>query len=170
MATQAASAPQVLVVDDDPDLRTLYELTLLREGYRVEAAGSVAEAWQHLDAGRFDAVITDMRLPDGLGMEILQRIQQDQRSERCVVMTAYGSAENAVEALKAGAFDYLTKPVDLKQFRAVVAAAVQAPSQPAPIRAARPADDNSVSIATTIGDSGVAALQRLVGDSEPMRL
>ena len=66
-----------------------------------------------------------MRLPDGLGMEILQRIQQDQRSERCVVMTAYGSAENAVEALKAGAFDYLTKPVDLKQFRAVVASAVQ---------------------------------------------
>lgn len=161
---------QILVVDDEPDLRTLYELTLLREGYRVEAAGSVSEAWQHLDAGRFDAVITDMRLPDGLGMEILQRIQQDQRSERCVVMTAYGSAENAVEALKAGAFDYLTKPVDLKQFRSVVASAVQAPSQPAPIRAARPADDNSVSIATTIGDSGVAALQRLVGDSEPMRL
>ena len=117
---------QILVVDDEPDLRTLYELTLLREGYRVEAAGSVSEAWQHLEAGRFDAVITDMRLPDGLGMEILQRIQQDQRGERCVVMTAYGSAENAVEALKAGAFDYLTKPVDLKQFRAVVASAVQA--------------------------------------------
>ena len=54
---------QILVIDDEPDLRTLYELTLLREGYRVEAAGSVSEAWQHLEAGRFDAVITDMRLP-----------------------------------------------------------------------------------------------------------
>ncbi|MFT4266947.1 MAG: response regulator, partial [Xenophilus sp.] len=123
-ASTARSAAQILVVDDEPDLRTLYEMTLLREGYRVEAAGSVAEAWQHLEAGRFDAVITDMRLPDGLGMELLHRLQRQQRAERCVVMTAYGSAENAVEALKAGAFDYLTKPVDLKQFRAVVASAV----------------------------------------------
>jgi len=161
---------QILVVDDEPDLRTLYELTLLREGYRVEAAGSVSEAWQHLDAGRFDAVITDMRLPDGLGMEILQRIQKDQRSERCVVMTAYGSAENAVEALKAGAFDYLTKPVDLKQFRAVVASAVQLQPQelPAP-RAARPAaEDNRIASGPTV--QGTGALDRLVGGSESMRL
>ena len=161
---------QILVVDDEPDLRTLYELTLLREGYRVEAAGSVSEAWQHLDAGRFDAVITDMRLPDGLGMEILQRIQKDQRSERCVVMTAYGSAENAVEALKAGAFDYLTKPVDLKQFRAVVASAVQLQPQelPAP-RAARPvAEDSGMASAPTA--QGAGALDRLVGGSESMRL
>lgn len=159
---------QILVVDDEPDLRTLYELTLLREGYRVEAAGSVSEASEHLDAGRFDAVITDMRLPDGLGMEILQRIQQEQRSERCVVMTAYGSAENAVEALKAGAFDYLTKPVDLKQFRTVVASAVQA--QAAPARPVRLAEDNGSKLATTISNAGTAALERLVGNSEPMRL
>jgi len=164
---------QILVVDDEPDLRTLYELTLLREGYRVEAAGSVAEASQHLDAGRFDAVITDMRLPDGLGMEILQRIQQDQRGERCVVMTAYGSAENAVEALKAGAFDYLTKPVDLKQFRAVVASAVHATAQPVGPRAARPVDervDDGAKIASAVGSGGAAALERLVGDAEPMRI
>ncbi|MDM0076091.1 sigma-54 dependent transcriptional regulator [Variovorax sp. J2P1-59] len=172
MSTLNPSAPrpaQILVVDDEPDLRTLYELTLLREGYRVEAAGSVSEAWQHLEAGRFDAVITDMRLPDGLGMEILLRIQQDQRAERCVVMTAYGSAENAVEALKAGAFDYLTKPVDLKQFRSVVASAVQATAQPATARAIRTADDGGKT-ASAIGGSGVAALERLVGESEPMRL
>src|SRR4051794_9825346 len=121
----AGPAAQVLVVDDEPDLRTLYELTLLREGYRVEAAGSVAEAWQQLQAKRFDAVITDMRLPDGKGLELLQRMSQHKRPERCIVMTAYGSAENAVEALKAGAFDYLTKPVDLRQFRNVVASAIQ---------------------------------------------
>ncbi|WP_219216152.1 sigma-54-dependent transcriptional regulator [Variovorax boronicumulans] len=162
----AARSAQILVIDDEPDLRTLYELTLLREGYRVEAAGSVAEAWQHLEGQRFDAVITDMRLPDGLGMEILQRIQREQRGERCVVMTAYGSAENAVEALKAGAFDYLTKPVDLKQFRAVVASAVKAPA--APVRAVRAAAEPARQEAT--GGSGVAALDRLVGDSEPMRL
>ncbi|MGJ7525491.1 sigma-54-dependent transcriptional regulator [Variovorax sp. GB1P17] len=162
---------QILVIDDEPDLRTLYELTLLREGYRVEAAGSVSEAWQHLEAGGFDAVITDMRLPDGQGMEIIHRIQRDQRSERCVVMTAYGSAENAVEALKAGAFDYLTKPVDLKQFRAVVASAVQArQASQTPTRAVRAAPANSGEASMVTTGSGAAALDRLVGDSEPMRL
>jgi two-component system, NtrC family, response regulator PilR len=169
----SARPAQILVVDDEPDLRTLYELTLLREGYRVEAAGTVAEAWQLLESQRFDAVITDMRLPDGLGMEILQRIQQAQRSERCVVMTAYGSAENAVEALKAGAFDYLTKPVDLKQFRSVVASAVHEqaatpiakPSAPVP-----ESSGNSAKVINAPASSGDAALERLVGDSEPMRL
>ena len=121
---------QILVVDDEPDLRTLYELTLLREGYRVAAAGSVADARQLLDEGRFDVLITDMRLPDGLGLELLAKVKAGQRSERCIVITAYGSAENAVECLKAGAFDYLTKPVDLKQFRAVIASAVQDATQP----------------------------------------
>ena len=164
---------QILVIDDEPDLRTLYELTLLREGYRVEAAGSVSEAWQHLEAGRFDAVITDMRLPDGQGMEIIHRIQKAQRSERCVVMTAYGSAENAVEALKAGAFDYLTKPVDLKQFRAVVASAVQARLAPQPVAKpvqAVPASNNSADATVVTSGTGIAALDRLVGESEPMRL
>jgi two-component system response regulator PilR (NtrC family) len=176
---------QILVIDDEPDLRTLYELTLLREGYRVEAAGSVSEAWQHLEAGRFDAVITDMRLPDGQGMEIIHRIQKDQRSERCVVMTAYGSAENAVEALKAGAFDYLTKPVDLKQFRAVVASAVQARQAPPVLQpAARSAQSVPTGNAGSVGSAGaavgdmaaaasgtgIAALDRLVGESEPMRM
>ena len=164
-----ARTVQILVVDDEPDLRTLYELTLLREGYRVEAAANIAEAKQHLDSARFDAVITDMRLPDGLGLEILHRLQQERRSERCVVMTAYGSAENAVEALKAGAFDYLTKPVDLKQFRAVVASAVQAQQalsvreQPALVEVIRP-------VAAAPASAGAFALERLVGDSEPMRL
>jgi two-component system response regulator PilR (NtrC family) len=124
MVATSSPAAQVLVVDDEPDLCTLYELTLLREGYRVEAAGSLAEAWQLLEQRRFDAVITDMRLPDGLGLELLHRMHAQQRSERGIVITAYGSAENAVEALKAGAYDYLTKPVDLKQFRAVVASAL----------------------------------------------
>src|SRR3954470_19553239 len=142
MSTATPPAAQVLVVDDEPDLRTLYELTLLREGYRVEAAGSLAEAVAQLASKKFDAVITDMRLPDGQGIDLLRRMVTEQRAERCIVMTAYGSAENAVEALKAGAFDYLTKPVDLKQFRTVVASAIlesapaaqrtRAPSRSAP--------------------------------------
>ena len=121
----ANAQTSVLVVDDEPDLRTLCELTLLREGYRVQTAGSVREAQALLAGQRFDVVITDMRLPDGLGLALLHALHEAQRSERCIVMTAYGSAENAVEALRAGAFDYLTKPVDLKQFRSVVASAAQ---------------------------------------------
>lgn len=115
---------RILVIDDEPDLRTLYELSLLRQGYEVVTAGSVHEALKALADHAFDAVISDMRLPDGTGLEVLGFLSQHLRAERCLVMTAYGSAENAVESLKAGAFDYLTKPVDLKQFRTVVAAAI----------------------------------------------
>jgi two-component system response regulator PilR (NtrC family) len=164
MASPTASPAHVLVVDDEPDLRTLYELTLLREGYRVDAAGTLAEAWQLLEQARFDAVITDMRLPDGMGLELLQRMSSQQRPERCVVMTAYGSAENAVEALKSGAFDYLTKPVDLKQFRSVVAAAIQESGAPERSRAG-----GGPRTGTTVDRSGGSALHRLVGDSLPMR-
>ncbi len=167
----------ILVIDDEPDLRTLYELTLLREGYRVEAAGNLEQARQHLREHRFDAVITDMRLPDGLGLELLRDMVMQQRPERCVVITAHGSAENAVEALKAGAFDYLTKPVDLKQFRSVVASAIQG-SKAAAFKADRPVADNDAFLETSNAarkpmavatDSTVAVLQRLVGHSAAMQ-
>jgi len=120
----AGIANRLLVVDDEPDLRTLYELTLLREGYEIDTAGSVEEALQRLLDASYGAIITDMRLPDGIGLDLLRWLDEQGRSERAVVITAYGSPENAVEALKAGAFDYLTKPVDLKQFRTVVASAL----------------------------------------------
>ncbi|MEO5696591.1 MAG: sigma-54 dependent transcriptional regulator [Burkholderiaceae bacterium] len=117
----------LLVVDDEPDLRTLYELTLLREGYDIETAGSVQDAMAHLKDRTFSAVITDMRLPDGSGLDLLRWLEDDGRREKTIVITAYGSAENAVEALKAGAYDYLTKPVDLKQIRAAVGSALGRP-------------------------------------------
>ncbi|MBN8508007.1 MAG: response regulator, partial [Burkholderiales bacterium] len=120
----AVPAPSLLVVDDEPDLRTLYELTLVREGYEVETAGSVEEAWALLAERGFGAVITDLRLPDGTGLDLLQRMEAAGRAEKTIMITAYGSAQGAVEALKFGAYDYLTKPVDLRQFRAVVAAAL----------------------------------------------
>ena len=165
-----APAASILVVDDEPDLRTLYELTLLREGYRVEIAATLNEARQQLLAQRFDVVITDMRLPDGFGMELLLELRDQQRRERCVVMTAYGSAENAVEALRAGAFDYLTKPVDLKQFRLVVASAVQGTDAvPMPRSSPRLAQDKSSGAPAPASGAGSPALERLVGDSAPMR-
>jgi two-component system, NtrC family, response regulator PilR len=176
MSTQAPPAAQqarILVIDDEPDLRTLYELTLLREGYRVEAAGDLQQARQQLSETRFDAVITDMRLPDGLGLELLRDLVTQQRPERCVVITAHGSAENAVEALKAGAFDYLTKPVDLKQFRSVVASAIQGTKHPAPAaRAERSPQDSGIAplaIPLPVAADAPLILKKLVGESSVMR-
>ena len=133
-AASAAAGYTLLVVDDEPDLRTLYELTLLREGYEIETAGTVEGALAQLAERRYSAIITDMRLPDGTGLDLLRHLEDRGRSEKALVITAYGSAENAVEALKAGAYDYLTKPVDLKQFRLAVASAL---GRPAPALAAR---------------------------------
>jgi two-component system response regulator PilR (NtrC family) len=164
---------RILVIDDEPDLRTLYELTLLREGYRVEAAADLTQARALLQEKRFDAVITDMRLPDGLGLELLRDMVSQQRPERCVVITAHGSAENAVEALKAGAFDYLTKPVDLKQFRSVVASAIQNPAMaaaPAGSERGRPdSEAGSAGSRNARSSEPSSALQRLVGESAVMQ-
>lgn len=168
-------AARILVIDDEPDLRTLYELTLLREGYRVDAAGDLAQARQQLLDHQFDAVITDMRLPDGLGLELLRELVSQQRPERCVVITAHGSAENAVEALKAGAFDYLTKPVDLKQFRSVVASAVQGAKVVAALAlpdSSAPNSDATKRLGAPVKrqpDQVVSALDRLVGQSAGMQ-
>ena len=96
-------------------MRELYELTLMRLGYRIHTAGSVAAAREVIAQRSFDAVISDMRLPDGLGLEVLAELQKRGRKERAIVITAYGSADNAVRALKAGAFDYLTKPIRVDQ-------------------------------------------------------
>jgi len=167
-ATQSVlTNAQILVIDDEPDLRTLYELTLLREGYRVDTAANVQEAMHAIDTQRFDVVITDMRLPDGLGTEILHHLKAVQRPERCIVITAHGSAENAVESLKAGAFDYLTKPVDLKQFRSAIASAVQGPRGAAgPGRRAPQARLRELPSHTA---TGLHALERLAGESASMR-
>ncbi len=123
------SASEILIVDDESDLRELYELTLTRQGYQVDTVPSVDQAIARLDAHRYDLVITDMRLDDGLGLALIEKLQNEQRSEQSIVITAYGSAENAVQALKHGAFDYLTKPVDLKQLRQVVSAAIRSKRQ-----------------------------------------
>jgi two-component system, NtrC family, response regulator PilR len=152
---------RLLVVDDEPDLRTLYELTLLREGYDVESADSVAQASAMLDAQRYQLVITDMRLPDGSGLDLLRKLEEAGHGEKGIVITAYGSPENAVEALKAGAYDYLTKPVDLRQFRAVVASALgrmPAPEAPKP-RAAE----------AKAAPGRRRALERLAGESAAMQ-
>ena len=160
-------SPRLLVVDDEPDLRTLYELTLVREGYDVECAGSVEEAWTLLNTrgpDGFQLVITDMRLPDGNGLDLLRRMEEAGRREKGIVITAYGSAENAVEALKAGAYDYLTKPVDLRQFRAAVASAL---GRPAAATAQTPRDRRTETRASEFAPAR-GTVQRMAGSSEAM--
>lgn len=118
---------RVLVVDDEPDIRELIDLTLSRMGLAAASVGSVAEARATLAEGDFELCLTDMRLPDGDGLAIVQHIGEKYPQLPVAVITAYGSTENAVAALKAGAFDYLAKPVGLEQLRAVVKSALRVP-------------------------------------------
>jgi two-component system response regulator PilR (NtrC family) len=120
---------QVLVVDDEPDIRELLELTLAKMGLGVVAVGSIAEAREQLQQGRFELCLTDMRLPDGEGLDLVRHIGSMAADLPVAVITAHGSAENAVAALKAGAFDYVSKPVGLEQLRALVKSALSLPDQ-----------------------------------------
>ncbi|MGB5080089.1 MAG: sigma-54 dependent transcriptional regulator [Burkholderiales bacterium] len=121
----------VLVVDDEADIRELLELSLVRMGLGVDGAGSVAAARELLQSRRYDLCLTDMRLPDGDGVDIVRFIGAQCADLPVAVITAFGSTENAVAALKAGAFDYLTKPLSLDQLRALVKSALSLPQKPA---------------------------------------
>jgi two-component system response regulator PilR (NtrC family) len=129
-------AASVLVVDDEADIRELLELTLVRMGLAVESAANLAEARALLGAKRFDLCLTDMRLPDGEGLDLVRHIGEHCADLPVAVITAYGSAENAVAALKAGAFDYLSKPVSLEDLRTLVKSALKLPQR---VSAAKPA-------------------------------
>lgn len=120
----------VLVVDDEADIRELIELSLVRLGLGVDAAGSVAEAIEKLRLREYRLCLTDMRLPDGEGIEIVRHISNQALDIPVAVITAHGSTDNAVAALKAGAFDYISKPVALDQLRALVKSALEMPPKP----------------------------------------
>jgi two-component system response regulator PilR (NtrC family) len=132
MSRKARGQPKVLVVDDEPDLLELLELTLTRMGLDTTRAESVGDAIRLLDREAFDLCLTDMRLPDGEGLRVVEHINQRALDVPVAVITAFGSAENAVAALKAGAFDYLAKPVALEQLRALVKQALKVPEKAQP--------------------------------------
>jgi two-component system response regulator PilR (NtrC family) len=119
------SSPRILVVDDEADLRELLEITLLKMGLDVDSAANLAEARALLPQHQYALVLTDMRLPDGLGLELVREVTAQYKCTPIAVVTAYGSAENAVVALKAGAFDYVTKPVVLEDLRIMVRSALK---------------------------------------------
>lgn len=118
---------RVLVVDDEESLRELLELTLVGMGLDVDLAADLASARKLLGAQRYSLCLTDMRLPDGNGLDLVRQISESLPDTPVAVITAYGSAENAVAALKAGAFDYLAKPVGLDALRALVRSALKQP-------------------------------------------
>ena len=144
------AAAHVLVVDDEPDIRELLELTLVRMGLDVATVGTIAEAKERLREDRYDLCLTDMRLADGEGLELVRHIAGQAAEVPVAVITAYGSAENAVAALKAGAFDYVSKPVGLEQLRSLVRSALSLPE-----RSEAPARDKRL-------------LGRLLGESAPL--
>ena len=139
------SRQKVLIVDDEPDIRELLEITLGRMKLDTYSARDVGEALGLLKRETFDLCLTDMRLPDGTGLELVQHIQQRYPQIPVAMITAYGNIETAINALKAGAFDFLSKPVDLGRLRELVASAL------------------------LLAVPGSAIDRRLLGDSLPMR-
>lgn len=115
-----SSSRSVLIVDDERDIRELLVLALGRMGLRTDTAGNLATARQLLAEARYDLCLTDMRLPDGSGLELVSEIASRYSGTPVAMITAYGNVEAAVEALKAGAFDFVSKPVDIHVLRNLV--------------------------------------------------
>ena len=111
----------VMVVDDEPGIRTALRANFLRHGWRVETASSVREATRALEGREFDLVVTDIRMPDGTGMEVMRSARQWSPGAAVILLTAYGSVPDAVRAMRDGALDYLTKPISFEQLQATAA-------------------------------------------------
>ena len=145
---RAMSTPRALVVDDEPDIRELLSITLERMRLGVEAVGTIGEARKLLGSERFDLVLTDMRLPDGNGLDLLEWIQTHRFGIPVAVITAHGNVEAAVRALKLGAFDFISKPLDLPALRKLIA--------------------NTLRLQESIEETGRYSAMRLLGNSNPM--
>jgi two-component system response regulator PilR (NtrC family) len=123
------SLKRVLVVDDEADIRELLDITLARMGLAADCAGTVQEASKLLASRTYDLCLTDMRLPDGDGLVLVRQVAEQYPKLPIAVITAHGSMENAIQALKIGAFDYLSKPVSLNQLRTLVKSALGVQTQ-----------------------------------------
>ncbi len=139
------SQPLALVIDDEPDIRELLSLTLGRMKIATDTAGDIGGAKAKLAAGRFDICLTDMRLPDGDGLELVEWMQANAPDVPVAVITAHGNVETAVHALKLGAFDFISKPLDINNLRSIVRNA---------LKMERPSEQHSA---------------RLLGDSKPIQ-
>jgi len=142
-------SPRALIVDDEPDIRELLAITLGRMQIHVATAGDYASAIRQLGSERFDLVLTDMRLPDGDGLEIVEWIQDHRPGVPVAVITAHGNVEAAVRALKLGAFDFISKPLDLAALRKLITATLK--------------------LGESVEATARRATLKLLGDSKPMQ-
>jgi DNA-binding NtrC family response regulator len=116
MATQLHNAPRILVIDDDPGLSEVILLLLSREGYAAERAGTLKAGLQKIEAAEVDLVVTDLKLPDGTGLDAIRMIRERHPGVPIIMITSYSSMESAIAALRAGAVDYIIKPFDNDEF------------------------------------------------------
>ena len=158
----------VLIVDDEADIRELLVLTLMRMGIEADSAATCAHAFARLAERSYDLCLTDMRLPDGDGLKVLQHIAEHHGNTPVAVITAYGSTENAVAALKAGAFDYISKPIQLKQVREVITAALNLPRTSADRAERVERGSNERGKRAAPADKPPSAGPHLLGDSAPI--
>lgn len=135
--TSVMTTKKVLIIDDEPDICELIEITLSRMGLDTQSANNLTDGKLTLDSEAFDLCLTDMRLPDGNGIEIVEHIQKNFDHIPVAVITAHGNMESAVKALKAGAFDFVSKPVDIQILRNLVSTATKLSD----IKSTRTADD-----------------------------
>ncbi|HEX5306501.1 MAG TPA: sigma-54 dependent transcriptional regulator [Dyella sp.] len=149
------SLQTVLVVDDERDIRELLTITLGRMDLQVDAVGTVTEARRALGERSYDLCFTDMRLPDGTGHEVIELIAEEHPDTPVAMITAYGNVDAAVSALKAGAFDFVSKPVDIQMLRRLVRTALKLAEE-----------KRSEASGGSAGSSGS---ERLIGDSPAMQ-
>lgn len=143
--------PLALIIDDEPDIRELLEITLARMDIDCISSENLNGAYELLKNNRYDICLTDMRLPDGDGLELVSYIQKNNPQLPIAVITAHGNMESAIQALKSGAFDFLSKPVDLNTLRRVVLSALNLSS------------DNNASKSTITGESdAIKALRNTI--------
>jgi two-component system, NtrC family, response regulator PilR len=131
MSARGTTKNQVLIVDDEPDIRELLELTLGRMNLETRSAENIGEAHHLLEQFSFDLCLTDMRLPDGNGIDLVRHIQVSHPTLPVAVITAHGNMETAIAALKAGAFDFVSKPLDINDLRNIVRSALKVGQAPA---------------------------------------
>ena len=147
---------QVLIVDDEPDIREVLELTLGRMNLETRSASNIDEARYLLQEFKFDLCLTDMRLPDGNGIELVRHIQDKLPYLPVAVITAYGNMETAIAALKAGAFDFVSKPLDLNDLRNIVRSALRVAQTPSTVASVAP---------VVTAHQSAPGTRRMLGDS-----
>jgi two-component system response regulator PilR (NtrC family) len=149
----------VLIIDDEPDIRELLDITLMRMGLDATLAENIQQAKHFLERQTFDLCLTDMNLPDGNGIDLVAHIQQTYPDTPVAVITAYGSMETAITALKAGAFDFVSKPIDLKHLRDLVQSALRLPSQ-----------EKNTKALTEATQTPTNATSKILGESKAVQL